>query len=222
MRLAAALGWWWLLRGRLPAQYGLLREVAGRAEAGSDGWCAVQLWVMMAAVFCSDLAGSLDAATALRDAAEGRGPSRPLADGLAGRSVALGNLGRTAEAADEARRSLAAAREIGYRAGEILALGGLSFAVRESDDMDGAVQFARQAAQITDGAPGQIVRWSSYVLAGTLFMAGDMAAAEKVCAAGLTRARDAGDVLNQQGLLPWMVLLDLHAGRFADAADPGG
>ena len=37
VRLAAALGWWWLLRGRLPGQYGLLREVAGRAEAGSDG-----------------------------------------------------------------------------------------------------------------------------------------------------------------------------------------
>ena len=42
-RLADALGWWWLLRGRLPGQYGLLCEVAGRAEAGSDGWCAVQL-----------------------------------------------------------------------------------------------------------------------------------------------------------------------------------
>ena len=42
-RLADALGWWWLLRGRLPDQYGLLREVAGRAEAGSDAWCAVQL-----------------------------------------------------------------------------------------------------------------------------------------------------------------------------------
>ena len=41
VRLAAALGWWWVLRGRLPGQYGLLREVAGRAEAGSDGWCAV-------------------------------------------------------------------------------------------------------------------------------------------------------------------------------------
>ena len=32
VRLAAALGWWWLLRGRLPAQYGLLREIVGRAE----------------------------------------------------------------------------------------------------------------------------------------------------------------------------------------------
>jgi hypothetical protein len=36
-RLAGALGWWWWLRGRLPGQYRLLREVAGRAEVGSDG-----------------------------------------------------------------------------------------------------------------------------------------------------------------------------------------
>ena len=42
VRLVAALGWWWLVRGRLPGQYQLLREAAGRAEAGSGGWCAVQ------------------------------------------------------------------------------------------------------------------------------------------------------------------------------------
>ena len=37
VRLAAALGWWWLLRGRLPGRYGLLREVAERSEAGVSG-----------------------------------------------------------------------------------------------------------------------------------------------------------------------------------------
>jgi predicted ATPase/DNA-binding CsgD family transcriptional regulator len=218
VRLAAALGWWWLLRGRLPGQYGLLRELAGRAEAGSEDWCAVQMWTVEAAVFSGDPAGALVASTVLRDAAAGRGPSRALADGLAGRAVALVNLGRAAEAADESRRSLAVAREVGYRAGEIHALGGLSFAARDSDDMDRAVQFARQAAQITDGVPGQIVRWSSYVLTSTLMMAGDMTAADEVCAAGLARSREAGDVLTQFGLLSWIVPLDLHAGRLEDAA----
>jgi len=38
VRLADALGWWWRLRGRLTGQYRLLREVAGLAEPGSDGW----------------------------------------------------------------------------------------------------------------------------------------------------------------------------------------
>jgi DNA-binding CsgD family transcriptional regulator len=84
--------------------------------------------------------------------------------------------------------------------------------------MGRAVQYGRQAAQITDGVPGSYVRWSSYVLAGTLIMAGDMAAADEICAAGLARSREVGDVINQWGLLPWMVLLDLHAGRFEDAA----
>ena len=50
VRLAVALGWWWWLRGRLPGQYALLSEVAGRAEPGSDGWCAVQCWLGRAAM----------------------------------------------------------------------------------------------------------------------------------------------------------------------------
>ena len=72
VRLAAALGWWWVLRGRLPGQYGLLREVARRAEAGSDGWCAVQQWLGMAALFSDDQAGALEHFTALCDAAADR------------------------------------------------------------------------------------------------------------------------------------------------------
>jgi hypothetical protein len=77
-------------------------------------------------VFSADLAGALEHATALRDAAAGRGPSPALADGLAGRALALSNLGRAYEAAEQARRALAVAREIGYRAGQVLALGQLS------------------------------------------------------------------------------------------------
>jgi predicted ATPase len=38
-RLAAALGWWWSLRGQLAARYALLREITARAETGSDAWC---------------------------------------------------------------------------------------------------------------------------------------------------------------------------------------
>ena len=36
LRLAAALGWWWRLRGRQVGQYPLLAELAGYAEPGSD------------------------------------------------------------------------------------------------------------------------------------------------------------------------------------------
>jgi DNA-binding CsgD family transcriptional regulator len=218
VRLAAALGWWWLLRGRLAGQYALLREVAGRAETGSDDWCAVQFWVGRAALYSFDVAGTLAHATVLRDAAAGRGPSRALADGLLGRAVALFNLGRAAEAAGEARQALGVAQQIGYRAGEIRALGLLSWTAAWSDDLDGAVRLARQAAQITAGVPGSLVRWCSTYLTEALINAGDMAAAGDVCAAGLARSRDAGDVFTQRSLLPFMVILDLHAGRVQDAA----
>jgi len=217
-RLGGALGWWWWLRGRLAAQYGLLGEITARAETGSDAWCSAQLWLIAAANFCSEHAAMLEHSTALRDAAAGRGPSQALADGLTGRTIALVNMGRSAEAAEEGRRALAASRESRHRAGEILALGVLAFAARGGDDLDQAVQFARQAAQITDGVPGVYVRWASYVLTGTLVMAGDLAAAGEVCALALTRSLDASDVSEQWFLLPWMVILDLHAGRVQDAA----
>jgi len=169
-------------------------------------------------VFSADHAGALQHATALCDAAAGRGPSRALAFGLAGRAVVLANMGRAGEAAREARRSLAVARDIGYRLGEVVALGALSFTAQSSDDRDGAVQLARQAAQITVGVPGSYVRWCSYVLTGALIAAGDLAAADDVCAAGLARSREAGDVFIQLGLLPHMVFLDVQAGRTGDAA----
>jgi hypothetical protein len=72
----------------------------------------------------------------------------------------------------EARQALAVARQIGYPAGEAVALGNLSFAVVWSDDLDGAVQLARQATQITVGVPGWLVRWCSYVLTIVLILAG--------------------------------------------------
>jgi predicted ATPase len=212
VRLAAALGWWWVLRGRLPGQYGLLHEVARRAEAGSDGWCAVQQWLAISALFSADQAGALEHFTALCDAAADGRPSRALADGLAGRAILLLNMGRTGEAAGETRRSLAVAREIGYPEGEVLALGILCFTAQYSDDFDGAVQLARQATQITAGVPGRSVRWCSYVLTIALI------AADHVCAVGLARSRAAGDVFSRLGLLPYMVILDVHAGRLGDAA----
>jgi len=217
-RLAGVLGWWWWLRGRLPGQLRLLREIAGRVEVGSDGWCWVQNWLACAADFCADDAAALEYDTVLCDVAAGRGPSPVLVHGLADRAIGLLNLGRPGEAAKDARRALAMAREIGYRAGEINALGALSAATGSSGDLDGAVQLARQAAQITAGVPGVLVRWCGPYLTGALIVAGDLAGADEVCAAGLARSRDAGDVVNQWSLLPDMVFLDVHAGRLGDAA----
>jgi DNA-binding CsgD family transcriptional regulator len=48
--------------------------------------------------------------------------------------------------------------------------------------------------------------------------AGDLAAADRTCAAGLARSRDAGDLQNQARLLAQKASLDLQAGLFDDAA----
>jgi len=217
-RLAAALGWWWRLRGRLASQYGLLGEVTARAETGSDDWCAAQLWLSRAAWLRGERAAMLEQSTALVDAAAGRGPCRALANGLAARVMALVNLGRAAEAAGDARRALAVARETGERAAELYALGVLAAAAGNGGDLETAVRSARQAAQITDGVPGSDVRWAGHMLTGALVMAGDLAAAGEVCSAALARSRDAGHVTSQWMLLPWMAIVDVHAGRVQDAA----
>jgi predicted ATPase/class 3 adenylate cyclase/DNA-binding CsgD family transcriptional regulator len=218
LRLVAALGWWWLLRGRLPGVYPLLREAADRAEPGGDGWCTAQFWLGWTAVFSADLAAALGHFTALGDAVADRGPSRALADALAGGSAALRELGRIPEAVGDARRALAVAREIGYPVGELIALANLSFAANYVGDHDEAVRLARQAAQVTDGIPGSLARICSYLLTLVLKDAGVLAAAERVGAAGLDHAREAGDLWNQGILLPRMVDLDLRAGRTGDAA----
>ena len=193
-------------------------QAAGRAEAGSGGWCAAQIWLGWAAQSSADLAAALGHFTAVRDAAAGRPPSRALTAALAGRATVLRLMGRTAEAAGDARRALALAREIGDPVGELLALVELSLDADYAGDHDEAVRLARQAGQITAGIPGPLARTCSYVLTIVLADAGDLAEAARVGAAGLARARDAGDLWNQAVLLPRIVDLDLRAGRTGDAA----
>jgi predicted ATPase len=118
LQLAGALAWWWVLRGRLAGEYPLVCQAAGRAEAGSGGWCDAQVWLGYAAQFSADLAAALGHFTAVRDAVAGRPPSRALTSALAGRAVILRLMGREAEAAGDARRALALAREIGDPVGE--------------------------------------------------------------------------------------------------------
>jgi len=219
LQLAVALAWWWFLRGRLAGNYPLLRHAAGQAEPGSDGWCAARFWLGYTAQWTGDLAASLRHFTELRDAVAHRGPCRALADGLVGRAGALSQMGRYPEAAGERRRSLAVARQAGYPMGEVLALGGSGFDAVQIGDLDGALAAARQAVQITAGVPGPVARFSAYALASVLVGAGDLAAAEPVCATALARAREVGDLWHQSSLLILMVILDLEAGRFRDAAE---
>ena len=176
------------------------------------------MWLGWATTFSGDLTGALGHFTAVRDAVAGRPPSRALADALTGRAQALRLTGRIAEAAADARRALAMARDVGYPAGELLALAELSWEAVVAGDHHDAVRLARQAAQITDGISGQLARLCDQVLFTILIGAGDLAAAERVGATALVRAREAGDLQIQSSLLWPFANLDLRARRTADAA----
>ena len=67
-------------------------------------------------------------------------------------------MGRTPEGAEEGRRALAMAREVGYPAGEALALKGLIIAAYVAGDLGGTVPLAWQAEQIPADVPGWIAR----------------------------------------------------------------
>ena len=217
LRLAVALCWWWRPGGRLGGQYRLLSEVAGRAEPGSDGWCAAQFWLGWAATSSADLPRAVGHFTAARDALQDRGPSRLLADVLEGRSMALLNTGQLAEGTEDGRRALAMARDLGDPAAEVLALVALGIAALYSGDDDGAIELIRRQQQITGGVPA-VYRAGSTVLIPALIGTGDLAAAESACAAALAQCRDAGDMTKLAGLLSLMAELDVRAGRFQDAA----
>ena len=217
VRLVTALGWWWALRGRLAGQRPLLLELARRAEAGSDGWCAVQFWLVWTAFNSADPPAVLERATVVIDVLGDREPSRVLADCLASQSWSLSWLGRAPEAVSCGRRALAMARELGYPLGQWLGTAVLIIAALSAADPEEAVRLARQAGQIPD-MPGIAARARGYLLAAALAETGDLAAAQKIGAATLARDRDAGDLHSLQELLPVMADLDLRAGRSGDAA----
>ena len=217
LRLAVALAPWWLLRGRLLGHYPLLRQASERAAPGSDEWCTAYIWLGSTMVWSGDAAAALGHFTALRDAIGDREPSRALAHCLAGRSLALARLGQAAEAADDGRRALALAREIGDPAAEVWVRVLLSIAALEAGDSDGGLRLARQAGQVTADIPGWIARGCGNMLTAALIKVGDLAAAERSCAAWLAKARDAGDLQVLPRLLVRMARLDLQAGRIADA-----
>jgi predicted ATPase/DNA-binding CsgD family transcriptional regulator len=217
LRLAAALAWWWELRGRLPGQRPLLCELAGRAKPGSDGWCALQSWLGWTLMSTGDLGRTLKHCTPVLDVIRDREPSRALVDCLTLQSVTMSNLGRVAEAAGCGRRAVALAGELGYRSGQADALSALSIATMYAGDLDDAVRLARQAGQIP-GISRAAARVCGYLLAAVLAEAEDLAAAGQACAATLAQAREVGDLNSLGAVLPVLADLDLRAGRPADAA----
>ena len=118
-------------------------------------------------------------------------------------------MGRAAEAAGDARRSLVLAREIADPVRQAAGPGlSLSLDADYAGDYDDAVRLARQAGQIAAGVPGSLARMCSGVLSIVLADAWYLVEAERVGArawSGPGRGRPADQVV----LLPRVVDLDL-------------
>ena len=220
LRLALALEPWWQIRGRLASQ----AAAAEYAAPGSDEWCGALLILGQAASQSGDAAAALEHFTVIRDVvddpARPASPLRPLILSMCldGRSGTLSAMGRVAEAVDDSRRALELARETGLPGAEALALACLSVVTWHGGDPDGAFRLARQAQQLPGDVAGAVQRGLGQIITMVLAEAGDFAAAEEACTAGLASSREVGDLTSLAGQLWNRVILDLKAHRTGDAA----
>jgi len=223
LRLALAQSQWWQLRGRLTSQAPLLAAATGHAEAGSPEWCGVRMLLGQAAAQLAEPDVALEHYTAVRDALEGahrpEDPVGPLlmAICLAGRSSALLQMGRLAEAGDNARQSMDVARQAGFPGLEAVALACLGTVAWQDGDRDGAFRLVRQAQDVPGDSAGALHRALNQFMTMILTETGDLVGAERACAAGLAWCRDVGDLTNLSGQLWNKVILDLRASRVDDA-----
>jgi predicted ATPase/DNA-binding CsgD family transcriptional regulator len=223
VRLALSQAPLWSIRGRLISQTPVLAAAAEYAEAGSGEWCGARMLLAQAATYASDPLAALEHYDTVKSVLEDQ--ARPaswegpvlLSLCLDGRSVALLQMGRVAEALDDARRALAVARQVGSQGLEASALACLGAATWQVGDRDGALRLAREAQGIPDEFAGGLYRAISQFVTMILTETGDLAGAEQACAAGLASCREVGDLANLSGQLWNRTILDLRAGR-ADAA----
>jgi predicted ATPase/DNA-binding CsgD family transcriptional regulator len=239
LSLAVALAPWWQLRGRSVAGYELLRSVSARLRAAAPtgaeenaaevarSLAAAELWLGHLAYSTHNLAAALGHYDAVPGELADAVSTAPAPDGgaagaraaaLAGKSSALRSLGRVPEAAEAADGALQLARQAAYPAGEVLALTELALAAHYSGDHATLLSRARQACQVNPASvPGAVVRRREYVLMIALTQAGQTAAAQESCSAGLSKAREAGDLQSLAAFLDAKVQLDLAADRLSSA-----
>ena len=223
LRLALTQSQWWLLRGRLTSQAPLLAAAAEHADVGSDEWCAARMLLGQAACQLAEPDAAVEHYTTVRDALE-RTHRRTDPVGLllmtlclAGLSAARLQMGRVAEAAEDARRAMDVARQTGYPGLEAIALTCLSTVAWRAGDRDGALRLVRQAQDISGDSAGGLHRALSQFVTMIMIETGDLAGAEQACAAGLASSREVGDLTNLSGQLWNKVFLDLRASRIDDA-----
>jgi DNA-binding CsgD family transcriptional regulator len=213
LRLTVAVASWWQMRGTGDAAREVLLSAAGQAAHGTRQWCLAQFWL-------GDIgppAASLIHETAALEILTDQPPTPLLAELMAGRSRTLLFFGRVQEAVSDARRALDVACQIGYPAGEVLALATLSRAARSRGDATAALDWARQAQRIL--ASGEL-GWTAQFTGGSFFFevlaeSGDLIAARHGLENSLAWARETGNLITQASVLRLMAEVELRAGNFA-------
>ena len=219
LRLAVALAQWWMIRGRWIQGYGLLRRAVEQTGPEAGSWYTAHVWLGYLASGTFDNDRAIGHYSMVVDALSEGPPPADLVDALVGRSAVLRNAAGLAEAPADARAALALARQIGYPAGEALALVELSLISSYVDDDDRAVELAGQAQRINrDQMPGRWARKVEYLLPWVLVGSGHLDGMLDPCTQVLAQARAAGDLIDQADMLFLMAVLARQTGRLADAA----
>jgi len=219
LRLAVNLAGWWLLRGRLASQAAAVRSAADRTVPGTDGWIAAQIYLGQACLQGSDATGAVQYYTAAIDNLPADAPPGLRANCLLDRAFALAELGEISAADRDARRAVSLAEEAAETPFLLAAAqASLSLSTLLRGDTEGALRLARLAGQGSPALPAWLARVCDLVLTVVLIEAGDLAEAERTCAAGLARATAEGDVWSTANLLPHLVFIELRGRRLEDAA----
>jgi tetratricopeptide (TPR) repeat protein len=221
LRLAVALGPWWLIRGRWVEGYASLQRAVAQTDAAARNWYSGHFWLGELARGASDFNVLLGHFSTVVDGLRDYPPSADLVDSLTGRCSALRNMGRLEDAAADAQAALELARQIRYPAGEALALRELALVSMYADQGEEAVELARQIRQIDlNLVPAWRVRSVLNVLPMVLLFSGSTDGLNAECEQILTQARIVGDRGDQADMLYTMGVLAIKDGRLADARAP--
>ena len=151
MRLALSQAPLWSIRGRLISQTPVLAAAAEYAEARAAAeWCGARMLLArpppMPPIRSRPWSTTTRVESVLEDQARPASWEGPVLLSLCldGRSAALLQMGRVAEAVDDARRALAVAREVGSRVWRRAALACLGVAAWQVGDRDGALRIVRR------------------------------------------------------------------------------
>jgi non-specific serine/threonine protein kinase len=219
LRMATALFPWLRQRGRLVEAQTSLSAAVARYPTTDETWATAQFWLGHLASDFDYATDGADHHTAVIKFYQDREPSPLLVKVLAsGRAIARLNQGDISGAVGDARLALALARELGDAPGELLALTALSVTVYYAGNAAEALNSIRQARELLPSEiPGWEARWCHCVLALVLTEMREIDAARRVCAAGLTLARQVDDLSILVPLLGVMGDIERLAGNLAEA-----